>query len=114
MRHLRRLFSPERIFLWLLCAFFFYVLGQARLYGQLSVSPASAETPWEHLTLEAALALAVGVQYRENRQKEAIARQLATEAAAAIAKATQMMVDVTQALERLNQKVEGTVKPRSY
>ena len=97
-----------RMGLWLIIVLL-YVGGQAYLYGQ-GVSPqssAASDTPWEHLTLEGALALAVGVQYRENRAKEAVARQLAVEAAAAITKATSLMVDVTAALERLCSKIDG-------
>ena len=93
--------------LWMIIVFL-YVGGQAYLYGQGSAPQSNmpSGTPWEHLTLEGALAIAVGVQYKENREKEAVARQLAVEAAAAITKATNMMVDVTAALERLCAKID--------
>jgi hypothetical protein len=64
------------------------------------------ETPWQHLSLEGALAIAVGVQYRENRQKEAAATALSRDAAAAITRATEIMSNVTKALEILTEKVE--------
>lgn len=96
-----------RIAIWLVLILL-YVGAQALLYGQSSAAEAGAasDTPWEHLTLEGALALAVAVQYRENRAKEVVARQLAVEAAGAITRATTMMVDVTAALERLCTKIE--------
>lgn len=83
-----------------------YISCQAILYAQ---GPVGAQgpggAPWEHLTLEGFLAFVVSVQYRENREKEQTARQLAVDSAAAIAKVTTLMVDVTGALERLSQKV---------
>ena len=108
MRLLRRLCSEERrMSLWVL-GVVFYISGQALLYGQVP----TAQTPetqqqWEHLTLEGALVLAVAVQYRENRAKELIARQIASESSAAIARATTLMGDVTMALEKLSNKIDG-------
>jgi len=109
---LRQRGGEGRIALWLVLVLL-YIGAQAVLYGQDSLTRAGAvsDTPWEHLTLEGALALAVAVQYKENRAKEAVARQLAVEAAAAITKATAMMVDVTAALERLCNKIDG-IPPR--
>lgn len=97
-----------RLALWVL-GIGLYLVCQVALYAEESPVPSRvvSETPWEHLTLEGALALAVAVQYRENRAKEGVARQLAVEAAAAISKATTMMVDVTGALERLCLKVDA-------
>ena len=102
-----------RMILWIMIVFL-YVGAQAFLYGQgpLTQVGRSSDTPWEHLTLEGALALAVAVQYRENRAKEEVARQLAVDAAAAITKATGMMVDVTGALERLCDKIDAITKRR--
>ena len=106
MRLIKRLYGPERrMSLWVL-GVVFYISGQALLYGQVP----TAQTPetqqqWEHLTLEGALVLAVAVQYRENRAKELVARQIASESATAIAKATALMGDVTSALEKLSNKI---------
>lgn len=107
MRRIKGLLSPRnrRVVVWCF-AVFCYVFFQAVLYGQTPTRQSFTDTPWEHLTLEGALALAVAVQYRENRAKEAVARELATQAAQAIERATNMMADVTKALERLASKVE--------
>lgn len=83
-----------------------YLLGQSALYAQDNTTPYEEKTPYEHLTLEAALLLAVGVQYRENRKKEDQAAIMSKDAAAAIARATEIMENVTTALERLTVKVE--------
>jgi len=102
----RRILGKRVIPLWILLAGF-YIFAQAALYAQDRQSPTPGQdTPWEHLTLEGALALAVAVQYRENRQKEAASTKLSTDAAAAITKATEIMEQVTAALERLSGKVE--------
>ena len=99
--------KETRMALWVL-GIGLYLVCQINLYGQDSsaVKSVVADTPWEHLTLEGALALAVAVQYRENRAKETVARLLAVEAAGAITRATAMMVDVTGALERLCSKID--------
>ncbi len=108
MRTLKRVIGSERRLVVWAFGIGFYVLFQALLYGQgTSMSTQQAtDTPWEHLTLEGGLALAVAVQYRENRGKETEARQLAAQAAAQIEKATGMMADVTRALERLSNKID--------
>ena len=101
-------FKIGTLVLWI-CISFLYVFGQAVLYAQdrpTQQGDAGPETPWQHLSLEGALAIAVGVQYRENRQKEASATKLSTDAAAAITRATEIMSNVTEALERLSNKVE--------
>lgn len=89
---------------------FAYFSAQCLLYAQDRAAQQqqwpSTPTPWEHLSLESALAIAVGVQYRENRAKEAAATKMATDAAAAIQKATSIMEQVTAAMERLASKVD--------
>ncbi len=90
---------------------FCYVFFQVALYAQDQRTDLGntqqSSTPWEHLSLEGALALAVGVLYRENRSKESQAAQTATSAAAAITKSTDTMEAMTKALERLTGKVEN-------
>ena len=69
---------------WYVCLVYFG--AQCLLYSQViktADNGTSSQTPWEHLTLESALVIAVGVQYRENRAKEAAAIQMAKDAAAA-------------------------------
>ena len=93
---------------WYVCLAYFG--AQCLLYSQViktADNGTSSQTPWEHLTLESALVIAVGVQYRENRAKEAAAIQMAKDAAAAIQKATLIMEATTTAMERLSQKVEA-------
>jgi hypothetical protein len=97
---------------WFFVAVFGYLAVQTVLYAEETAHPQVAETPWEHLTLEAALALAVGVQYRENRAKEAMFSKMASDASAAIERATQTMLQVTTALERLAEKVDDMPRPR--
>ena len=94
----------RRLFLWLGIAFF-YVLSQAALYAQDRTVGARTDTPWEHLTLEGALLVAVAVQYRENRKRDESTIKLATDAAAALASATKVMESVTANLETLSLKV---------
>jgi hypothetical protein len=89
-----------------------YVSGQAILYSQdrIQEPPAVGATPWDHLTLEGALVIAIGalasvvaLQYRENRSKEAMNMKLATDAATTIAKATSQLELVAAALERFRE-----------
>ena len=98
------------IALWIFLALF-YVSGQAFLYGQDRSEPHDLSqppvTPWEHITLEGFLVFVVGTQYRENRQKEAMSIQMSKDATAAIARATEIMENVTGALERLSGKVDA-------
>lgn len=107
MKMVRGILGTRGLSLWVFIAGF-YFFAQAALYAQDRQNSAqqTADTPWEHLTLEAALVVAVGVQYRENRQKEVAATKMATDAAGAIARATEIMENVTEALERLTGKVE--------
>jgi len=95
------------VVLWI-CIAGLYIFGQAALYAQdrSPTQTSTEETPWQHLSLEGALAIAVGVQYRENRQKEESSVKLSSDAAAAIARATEIMENVTGALERLSGKVD--------
>lgn len=97
---------PERWTWWLVIAIT-YFLAQAVLYSQdrAQAAGAPASTPWEHLTLEGCLLVAVGVLYRENRAREANTTKLAVDAAASQAKAIELMENVTQALERLAEQV---------
>jgi hypothetical protein len=96
----------KRVFLWIGIALF-YVWAQAALYAQDRSSPQTHDTPWEHLTLEGALIIAVGVQYRENRARELNTLQMAKDAAAAMASATKVMESVTTNLEKLSSKVDA-------
>lgn len=91
-------------FLWLFIVCYFP--AQVFLYGQDHAPSGSTLTPWDHLTLEGALVIAIGalstvvtVQYRENRKKD-------QDWAAALARVTEVMVQQTEALERLSEKVE--------
>lgn len=99
-------FNPERRFaLWVACILI-YGCTQAVLYGQTPTNGQASGTPWEHLSLEGALALAVSVQYRENRAKEQTAKELATEYREALTKVMGMVGDLVQAVDRLSGRID--------
>lgn len=89
---------------WFLIAILYFAC-QAILYAQDRSAATSPATPWEHLTLEGALLLAVGQQYRENRSLQAANMKLATDSATALANATAKFEAVVNALERVSERV---------
>lgn len=97
--------------MWLVWLAIGYFCVQSLVYAQdhrqqAQTGQAGEQTPWEHLTLESALAIAVAVQYRENRAKEAAATSRDRDMSAMIAKATAILEQATAALERLSERVD--------
>lgn len=90
-------------FPWFLIAILYFA-SQAILYAQ-DRSAANPATPWDHLTLEGALLIAVAAQYRENRNLQAANMKLATDSATALANATAKFEAVVNALERVSERV---------
>lgn len=67
-------------------------------------SPTEPVSSYERLSLISALALAVGIQYRENREKDKLLREQTKE----MMRHAELMAGVAEALERLSDRIEDS------